>query len=143
MPILRHFVVKYLQDRSPVDKSVSLAPFIKNNVPTHPPHTSLGGMGRVFLDTSTVLILTSLALSPPPQSPASAHQISPPSTARRSAYWRTWQSDAHEGCSEVLRNPCALALGDEPLAGGVEDGAVDVRLKTAEEYADRLPHDQS
>ena len=39
--------------------------------------------------------------------------------------------------------PCALTLGDEPLAGGVEDGAVDVRLKTAEEYADRLPHDQS
>ena len=36
MPILRHFVVKYLQDRSPVDKSVSLAPFNKNNVPTAP-----------------------------------------------------------------------------------------------------------
>ena len=30
----------------------------------------------------------------------------------------------HEGCSEVLRDPCALTLGDEPLTGGVEHGAV-------------------
>gem|GEM_PF-2978083 len=30
----------------------------------------------------------------------------------------------HESCSEVLRNPCALTLGDEPLAGRVEHGAV-------------------
>jgi hypothetical protein len=29
---------------------------------------------------------------------------------------------AHEGCSEVLRNPCALTLSDEPLASGVEHG---------------------
>ena len=37
-----------------------------------------------------------------------------------------------EGCSEVLRNPCALTLGDEPLAGGVEHGAhaaLDGRLR--------------
>ena len=30
---------------------------------------------------------------------------------------------AHERRSEVLRNPCALTLCDEPLAGGVEHGA--------------------
>ena len=30
----------------------------------------------------------------------------------------------HESCSEVLRNPCALTLRDEPLTGRVEHGAV-------------------
>ena len=31
---------------------------------------------------------------------------------------------AHERRSEVLRDTCALTLSDEPLAGGVEDGAM-------------------
>ena len=31
---------------------------------------------------------------------------------------------AHERRSEVLRDTCALTLCDEPLAGGVEDGAM-------------------
>jgi len=29
----------------------------------------------------------------------------------------------HEACGEVLGDACALTLGDEPLAGGVEHGA--------------------
>jgi len=39
---------------------------------------------------------------------------------------------AHEGCSEVLRNPCAFTLGDEPLASGVEHGPVQLRMEAAE-----------
>ena len=31
---------------------------------------------------------------------------------------------ANEGGGEVLWDACALTLGDEPLAGGVEDGAM-------------------
>ena len=50
-------------------------------------------MGRVLLDTSAELGLAPLALLPPPQFPASGHQISPPSKARKSAYWRTLPSD--------------------------------------------------
>ena len=38
----------------------------------------------------------------------------------------------HEGCSEVLRNPCALTLSDEPLTSAVEDGAVQLRMEAAE-----------
>ena len=38
----------------------------------------------------------------------------------------------HEGCSEVLRNPCALTLGDEPLASGVEHGPVQLRVEAAQ-----------
>ena len=38
----------------------------------------------------------------------------------------------YEGCSEVLRNPCAFTLGDEPLASGVEDGAVQLRIEAAQ-----------
>ena len=30
---------------------------------------------------------------------------------------------------EVLRGACALALGDEPLAGGVEYAALEVRVE--------------
>ena len=30
----------------------------------------------------------------------------------------------HQTCGEVLWDACALTLGDEPLAGGVEDGAM-------------------
>jgi len=36
---------------------------------------------------------------------------------------------SHEGGGEVLRSACALALGDEPLAGGVEHGALEVRVE--------------
>ena len=35
----------------------------------------------------------------------------------------------HEGGREVLRSACALALGDEPLAGGVEHAALEVRVE--------------
>ena len=38
----------------------------------------------------------------------------------------------HEGGSEVLRNPCALALGDEPLAGRVEHGAAELWVEATE-----------
>ena len=38
----------------------------------------------------------------------------------------------HKACGEVFRNPCALALGDEPLAGGVEDGASELRMTSAQ-----------
>ena len=38
----------------------------------------------------------------------------------------------HEGCSEVLRDACALTLGDEPLASGVEHGPVQLRMEAAE-----------
>ena len=38
----------------------------------------------------------------------------------------------HEGCGEVLRNPCAFTLGDEPLAGGVEHGGLQFRMEAAE-----------
>ena len=38
----------------------------------------------------------------------------------------------HQRCSEVLRNPCALALGDEPLAGGVEHGAAELWVEAAQ-----------
>ena len=46
------------------------------------------------------LVITTRALSelsPRPQCPASAHQISRPSRARRSAYWPTLQSGAPRG----------------------------------------------
>ena len=39
---------------------------------------------------------------------------------------------AHEGCSEVLRNPCAFTLGDEPLASAVEDGAMQLWVEAAQ-----------
>ena len=35
----------------------------------------------------------------------------------------------HEGGREMLRGACTLALGDEPLAGGVEYGALEVRVE--------------
>ena len=35
----------------------------------------------------------------------------------------------YEGGREVLRGACALALSDEPLAGGVEYAALEVRVK--------------
>ena len=35
---------------------------------------------------------------------------------------------SYEGGGEVLRRACALALGDEPLAGGVEYGALEVGI---------------
>ena len=35
----------------------------------------------------------------------------------------------YEGSREVLRGSCALALGDEPLAGGVEHAALEVRVE--------------
>ena len=35
----------------------------------------------------------------------------------------------HDTCSEVLRGPCAFTLGDEPLAGGVEYAALEVRVE--------------
>ena len=38
----------------------------------------------------------------------------------------------HEGGSEVLQDACALTLGDEPLASGVEHGPVQLRMEAAE-----------
>ena len=35
----------------------------------------------------------------------------------------------YEGSREVLRGTCALTLRDEPLAGGVEYGAFEVRVE--------------
>jgi hypothetical protein len=35
----------------------------------------------------------------------------------------------YEGGREVLRSACTLALGDEPLTGGVEYAALEVRVK--------------
>ena len=35
----------------------------------------------------------------------------------------------HERGGEVLRGACTLALGDEPLAGGVEYAALEVRVE--------------
>ena len=35
----------------------------------------------------------------------------------------------YEGGREVLRGTCALALGDEPLAGGVEYAALEFRVE--------------
>ena len=37
-----------------------------------------------------------------------------------------------EACGEVLRDTCALTLGDEPLAGGVEDSASELRMTFAQ-----------
>ena len=34
--------------------------------------------------------------------------------------------------SEVLRDACPFTLGDEPLASGVEDGAVQLRMEVAQ-----------
>jgi hypothetical protein len=34
----------------------------------------------------------------------------------------------YEGGGEVLRDACALTLGDEPLTGGVEYRALEVRI---------------
>ena len=39
----------------------------------------------------------------------------------------------HETCGEVLWNACALTLGDEPLAGGVEHGATQFWVTPAQE----------
>ena len=36
----------------------------------------------------------------------------------------------HGGCSDVLRNPCAFTLGDEPLASRVEHGPMQLRWIT-------------
>ena len=36
---------------------------------------------------------------------------------------------SHKRDLEVLRSACALALGDEPLAGGVEYAALEVRVE--------------
>ena len=36
---------------------------------------------------------------------------------------------SHKGGGEVLRSASALALGDEPLAGGVEHAALEVRVE--------------
>jgi hypothetical protein len=36
---------------------------------------------------------------------------------------------SHERGGEVLRGACALALSDEPLAGGVEYKALEVRVE--------------
>ena len=38
----------------------------------------------------------------------------------------------HEACGEVLGDPCALTLGDEPLAGGVEHRAAELRVTPAQ-----------
>ena len=37
-----------------------------------------------------------------------------------------------EACGEVLRDTCALTLGDEPLACGVEDGASELWMTSAQ-----------
>ena len=36
---------------------------------------------------------------------------------------------SHKGGREVLRDACTLALGDEPLAGGVEYAALEFRVE--------------
>ena len=36
---------------------------------------------------------------------------------------------SHKGGREVLRGACTLALGDEPLAGGVEYAALEFRVE--------------
>ena len=36
---------------------------------------------------------------------------------------------SHKGGREVLWGACALALGDEPLAGGVEYASLEVRVE--------------
>ena len=41
--------------------------------------------------------------------------------------------EADETCGEVLRDPCALTLGDEPLAGGVEHHASELWVTPAQE----------
>ena len=38
----------------------------------------------------------------------------------------------HEACGEVLWDTCALTLGDEPLAGGVEHGAPELWVTPAQ-----------
>ena len=37
-----------------------------------------------------------------------------------------------QGCSEVLRHPCALTLCDEPLASAVEHGPMQLRVEAAQ-----------
>ena len=37
-----------------------------------------------------------------------------------------------ETCGEVLGDACALTLGDEPLAGGVEHRAAELRVTPAQ-----------
>ena len=39
----------------------------------------------------------------------------------------------HDTCREVLGVPCALALGDEPLASAVEHGALSARVIAPQE----------
>ena len=39
---------------------------------------------------------------------------------------------SHKGGSEVLRGACTLTLGDEPLAGGVEYAAFELRVELPE-----------
>ena len=39
---------------------------------------------------------------------------------------------SHERGGEVLRGACALTLGDEPLAGGVEHGAAQLWMTPAQ-----------
>ena len=38
----------------------------------------------------------------------------------------------HEACGEVLWDTCALTLGDEPLAGGVEHRAPELWVTAAQ-----------
>ena len=37
-----------------------------------------------------------------------------------------------QSCCEVLRHPCALTLGNEPLASGVEDGPVQLTVEASQ-----------
>ena len=39
---------------------------------------------------------------------------------------------SHKGGREVLRGACALTLGDEPLAGGVEYAALEVSVEPSQ-----------
>ena len=38
----------------------------------------------------------------------------------------------HDTCGEVLRDTCALTLGDEPLTSAVEDGPMQLRVEAAQ-----------
>ena len=88
--------------------------------------------GGVVLDTSAELALTSLALSPRPRSPASAHHDTRRVQPIGQLIGGPRRVMPDEACGEVLRDACALTLGDEPLAGGVEHGAAELWVTPAQ-----------
>ena len=89
-------------------------------------------MGWVLLDTSAVLIITFLALSPLHNLPLLGVGYPRRVQPVGKLIGRPCRVMPDQGCGEVLRNPCAFTLRDEPLASAVEHGPMQLRVEAAQ-----------